>query len=876
MLYPARKIKPQSTSLVFIDAHLDNYQFLATGVVNDVEVIILDSTENGINKITETLQKKITTQNKIEAIHIFSHGSPGNLQLGNTFLNLDSLISAKQQIKQWKTALSKTANILLYGCNLAANIGGEFVQKLSQILGVNIAASVDLTGSKLLGGNWNLGFTTGKIIAENPLQPEVMEHYNSVFATLTVTNNNDSGTGSLREAIATAQSGDTIEFSPSLANQTITLTSGQLEIDKDLTIDGGNTTDGNNDPSLTISGNNAHRVLETGVQKNVTIRNLTIANGRTTESGAAGNGAGINTGFQSTLTVENSTFENNVTSGEGGGAISAGHESNTTIINSKFDNNDATAGQHERGGGAISTFGFATLTIQNSDFTNNKGINGGAINTPSTALTIENSTFLNNDSTAGAFTPTGNQGLGGAIYTDGVSASFGGDNGSIIIRDSLFENNKGAGGGGAAFLFTYPGDNVVIEDTQVINNSVIFNDQNFADGGGIRIGTGKSSAGRTTPVQHQITNTTFASNTAESQGGGLWVQQQPDLTRVNVVNSTFSENRTESPDGTVGLGGAIATLSPTTITNTTITNNYAANLAGAVYTTESIAPDVRVRNTIFDRNTADNEFGISQQTHFQLTDRGGNLQFPAVDSDEELATANIAIGDPNLGNLQEVDGFLVHPLEDGSAAIDTGVNTNAPTTDQLGNTRPVDGDNNGSSITDVGAVEFVATSPDPDPGNNPPTDISLDNNTVAENSENGTVVGTLTTTDSDADDTHTYTLLDDGDGRFVVDGDRILVANGSLLDFENNTTHTITVRTTDSGEPAESFDEQVTINVTDVDETPTPSNNPPTDISLDNNTVAENSENGTVVGTLTTTDSDADDTHTYTLLDDGDGRFVVD
>ncbi|NEQ41702.1 MAG: calcium-binding protein, partial [Okeania sp. SIO3I5] len=109
-----------------------------------------------------------------------------------------------------------------------------------------------------------------------------------------------------------------------------------------------------------------------------------------------------------------------------------------------------------------------------------------------------------------------------------------------------------------------------------------------------------------------------------------------------------------------------------------------------------------------------------------------------------------------------------------------------------------------------------------------------------------------------------------------VDGDRILVANGSLLDFENNTTHTITVRTTDSGEPAESFDEQVTINVTDVDETPTPSNNQPTDISLDNNTVAENSENGTVVGTLTTTDSDTDDTHTYTLLDDGDGRFVVD
>ena len=65
-------------------------------------------------------------------------------------------------------------------------------------------------------------------MAENPLQPEVMENYNSVLATIEVTNNNDDGAGSLRDAIATAQSGDTIEFAPSLANQTITLTSGQF------------------------------------------------------------------------------------------------------------------------------------------------------------------------------------------------------------------------------------------------------------------------------------------------------------------------------------------------------------------------------------------------------------------------------------------------------------------------------------------------------------------------------------------------------------------------------------------------------------------------------------------------------------------------
>ena len=57
-------------------------------------------------------------------------------------------------------------------------------------------------------------------------------------ATITVTNNNDSGAGSLRQAIADAASGDTINFADSLNAQTITLTSGELLINKNLTITG--------------------------------------------------------------------------------------------------------------------------------------------------------------------------------------------------------------------------------------------------------------------------------------------------------------------------------------------------------------------------------------------------------------------------------------------------------------------------------------------------------------------------------------------------------------------------------------------------------------------------------------------------------------
>ena len=90
---------------------------------------------------------------------------------------------------------------------------------------------------------------------------------------VTVLNTNDSGPGSLRDAIAIASSGDTIAFDPSLAGQTITLTSGELAITKNLDIEGLGADD------LTISGNHAGRVFDISGGATVTIAGLTIADG---------------------------------------------------------------------------------------------------------------------------------------------------------------------------------------------------------------------------------------------------------------------------------------------------------------------------------------------------------------------------------------------------------------------------------------------------------------------------------------------------------------------------------------------------------------------------------------------------------------------
>src|SRR5262245_51241560 len=135
-----------------------------------------------------------------------------------------------------------------------------------------------------------------------------------VPSTLTVTNNQDSGSGSLRAEIKAVNSGDTIVFDPSLDGQTITLTSGELLIKKNLTISG----PGAAQLTISVSVRHPSRVFQVASGMQVTLSGLTISNGR------AVNGGGIlNNG---TLTVSNSTLSGNYanvpygkTFNEGGG-----------------------------------------------------------------------------------------------------------------------------------------------------------------------------------------------------------------------------------------------------------------------------------------------------------------------------------------------------------------------------------------------------------------------------------------------------------------------------------------------------------------------------------------------------------------------------
>ncbi|NJN12705.1 MAG: hypothetical protein HC815_34015, partial [Richelia sp. RM1_1_1] len=118
-----------------------------------------------------------------------------------------------------------------------------------------------------------------------------------------------------------------------------------------------------------------------------------------------------------------------------------------------------------------------------------------------------------------------------------------------------------------------------------------------------------------------------------------------------------------------------------------------------------------------------------------------------------------------------------------------------------------------TNINQPGVYKFSIVNGVP---NQSPTDIELSGANVDENSDNGIVVGNLTTADPDADNSHTYTLVDDAGGRFAISGNKIVVANGGLLNYETITSHEIIVRTSDVG--GLSYDKSFTITVNDVPE----------------------------------------------------------
>ena len=374
--------------------------------------------------------------------------------------------------------------------------------------------------------------------------------------TLKVTTLNDSGPGSLRQAIGDASPGDTITFD---VKGTITLTSGALMIDKSLDIQGPGP------GKLKISGNDTSRVFVIA-SGTVTMAGMTIAEGRADANSPIlpCNGGGVLIGGQSvklgpaSLTLSHAVVSDNQALGDasktpsgypgGGGGGGVANLGTLTVTASSFIGNLARAGDGSSGppiagagsGGGILNFG-GKLTVSSSTFSHNQVIGGNECDGP-----IQSGIAI-----------------GGAIASAGV----------LVVSGSGFDHNQAIGGNGNEITSPDPGDL----------------GPNRASGGAIDLfGAGMAMIDGCTLEHNQALGGAGASgaNGGVGTGGGIvasGVTSQGVPVHATIMNCWVEHNTAlgglggSGGDGGEGVGGGLGSISGATLTviSTTVDLNDA-------------------------------------------------------------------------------------------------------------------------------------------------------------------------------------------------------------------------------------------------------------------------------------------------------------
>jgi VCBS repeat-containing protein len=173
------------TEVVFVDPAVPNYQELLGGMDPNIEVIMLDERQDGVEQMATTLSGR----SGIDAIHLISHGSAGQLQLGTGTLNADSMSSQyEDELATIQQSLSEQADILVYGCDFAeGDTGQAAVNLLAELTGADVQASTDLTGNISLGGDWDFEVSTGTIETALAIDYDAQMNWAGVLGTETVT-----------------------------------------------------------------------------------------------------------------------------------------------------------------------------------------------------------------------------------------------------------------------------------------------------------------------------------------------------------------------------------------------------------------------------------------------------------------------------------------------------------------------------------------------------------------------------------------------------------------------------------------------------------------------------------------------------------------
>ncbi len=501
-------------------------------------------------------------------------------------------------------------------------------------------------------------------------------------ATVVVTNCNDSGPGSLRQAMSGAISGDTIDLS-ALTCSVIKLTSGQLESDGDLVLAGPGR------DALAIDGNHASRVLyHTG---SLTIRDLTLRNGFHAQ------GYGGCTWIMGNVLFADSTVTG-CRAGDGNnvGAYGAGLDvvGDLTLERSIVSGNEALSTNRSVGGGI---YAYNLALSDGSEVSGNSAI----------------------ASTGRAFG-------GGAFTTDDASFKY------STIADNRAESTGGVAYGGGLHV---NGDSVMIVDSNISGNAA-HSEESWSYGGGINVGEYENPLAQVTVNNSTISGNTTSANCADCfiMGGGVSA-----FGSIDVKYSTISDNEVFIGNYGRAFGGGLSSTHGsgynfTVLRNSTVSGN-AVRLAQKHVNSRAhgggvaaLNGGVSAKNATIAFNTADTDsgglvtYGTQQNT---LISTIVAMNTAPIDGDIGTAFGPMTldgshnlIGDvavtvplpadtlrsaPKLFPLDNNGGTTkTHALAACSPAIDAGANPGSASTDQRRGTFV----RQYGAAPDIGAFEF--------------------------------------------------------------------------------------------------------------------------------------------------------------------------
>ncbi|NYH08802.1 Ig-like domain-containing protein [Pseudomonas moraviensis] len=448
-------------SVVFVDSRVKDADSLVKGVAPGTQVVKLDAGKDGLQQIADYLDQ----HQGVSSVQIIAHGNAGDLWLGNSYLSADNVAQRSAILAEIGKDMNAGGDILIYGCYTAEGGRGlSFVDSLAQLTGRDVAASNNRTG---VGGDWDLEIATGNIESANVLSTQAMSEYQWGLATWTATNNANTGVGSLRAALASAQNGDIVTFS---SGMTVQLTS-ELLINKNITVDGDLNNDGVAD--VTLDGQYRTRVVEITSGSTVTLDGLVITRGLVSGNGGNGGygatgamGGGIfNAGI---LTLNNVSVTGNAAAGGGGGGGVTG-----AFYGGGGGGGGGLGGQS---GGHGGTAGPGTGTLGGQAGSGGVGGYGGGYD----------ATHMGG---RGGSTTGGAGGVGVSYYSNGGNGGMA-SNGTISIGGggggAGWDKVGGAGGNAAGGIYNASTGTLKIVGTSVISN-------NIGAGGGGGGGSGQGS-----------------------------------------------------------------------------------------------------------------------------------------------------------------------------------------------------------------------------------------------------------------------------------------------------------------------------------------------------------------------------------------------